>query len=500
MKWGRDFIDREFVMSPNTDKENQRSLRDMVRTLVAVIEEKDEYTKGHSERVATLCVRFAGRLGLPKKEIERLYLAGMLHDVGMVYIPRNITQKRGKLSEDESVVISQHPLISEKILSKNGVFNGILSLIRHHHEAYDGSGYPDGLKGEEIPLETAILSLADRYDAMVSPRLQERSLSKAAALDEIRKGSGRLFDPRLVDVFLVFMNDHHEKPPDQPDHHEKRTVRDIVVGIAKRVKRGQIELPVLPEVVQELQQTMNQPDVSIDRVAQLMEKDAVLSVRLIAMANSPMYRGTEKIYSVKQAIPRMGVMETRTLVTTITQKSLYETKNETFRDLMEKLWRHSLACAYATREISGRLGFRDSERFFLMGLVHDIGKPPLIKILDETLSGNGSLDMDEIIECIQEVHNDLGENLLKRWGFPQDYNRVAARHEGIKFPPSTDKDTLIVNLANHLVHKLGFTISNDEDVDLSELESLKLLEMDEETLQEVGQVVQHAMEGTADLF
>ena len=237
---------------------NGNTLKELLKTLISVIEEKDKYLKGHSERVATLCVRFSGKLGLPKQDLEKIYLAGLLHDIGMVYIPLEITQKSGKLTEDEMQVMKQHPIISEKILSKNGVFQDILPVIRHHHEAIDGSGYPDGLKRGELSFETRILSLVNFYEAMVSARSHRSSLSREEALDKIKAKTGGMFEQDLVEAFVEFFKASADSQVENKETRGDETVRDIVLGIVKKATAGEIDLPVLPKIVQSIQNVMSQ--------------------------------------------------------------------------------------------------------------------------------------------------------------------------------------------------------------------------------------------------
>ena len=153
-------------MTITSGQEAENDITGLVKTLVSVIEERDPFMKGHAERVATNCVLFSRQLGLSKMQINQIYLAGLLHDIGIVYIPLEITQKSGELPEEEMDMVKKHPLISEKILSKHDMLKAILPIIRHHHESFDGSGYPDGLKAEEIPIDGILLHGA--YDVLTA--------------------------------------------------------------------------------------------------------------------------------------------------------------------------------------------------------------------------------------------------------------------------------------------------------------------------------------------
>ena len=157
--------------------EDPQAIGEILRTLVAVIEEKDEFLRGHAERVAVTSLNFAKTIGLPQKEVEAIYFAGLLHDIGMVYIPMDILHKPGPLDGDEMVMVRQHPVIAQKILSHIRLLSDTLPIIRHHHEAYDGNGYPDGLKQDEIPIGARMLALTDQYHALISVRPHRQAFS-----------------------------------------------------------------------------------------------------------------------------------------------------------------------------------------------------------------------------------------------------------------------------------------------------------------------------------
>jgi HD-like signal output (HDOD) protein len=167
---------------------------------------------------------------------------------------------------------------------------------------------------------------------------------------------------------------------------------------------------------------------------------------------------------------------------------------------MENLWLHSLACAYAARLIAKKLMIGDAEKFFLMGLIHDIGKVPLLNVLSQILPPRRTLDKTEIISSIQEVHANFGSILLRRWGFPGDYVSIASLHEGPDFEPETENLVLIVNCANNLVRKLGYGMQDDSEINLADLKSAQLLELDSEALEVLGEEVKQLMSVSVQFF
>ncbi|UCE19756.1 MAG: response regulator [Gemmatimonadota bacterium] len=173
-----------------------------IQSLVQTLEAKDKYTEGHSRRVAEMSSLMAKRLRFSDEDVEKLRLAGILHDIGKIGVREACLNKPGTLTEAESEEIKQHPLISERILTPIEELQEILADIRHHHERYDGNGYPHGLRGVDIPLGARILAVADSYDAMTSDRPYRPALTADKALDELEVNAGKQFDPQLIKVFI----------------------------------------------------------------------------------------------------------------------------------------------------------------------------------------------------------------------------------------------------------------------------------------------------------
>jgi len=185
-------------------KQHENELREMfmssIRTHAHTIEAKDPYTKGHCERVEQYCMIMGRRLIPDEEKRFPLSVACILHDIGKIGVPEGILNKPGSLSAEESEVMKRHPVIGGEIVRQLVGFD-LEPIIRHHHEWFDGSGYPDGLKGEEIPLESRIIAVADTYDAMTSSRPYRDGMTPHRARDEILAYSGRQFDPNVVQVF-----------------------------------------------------------------------------------------------------------------------------------------------------------------------------------------------------------------------------------------------------------------------------------------------------------
>jgi putative nucleotidyltransferase with HDIG domain len=184
--------------------ENLRKIyKDTIRAFAAAIDAKDEYTRGHSARVAEYAVAIGRELGLADEELEGLRLAGLLHDIGKITVDSSIIRKPSCLSTEEMMEMHRHPAIGHEILSKIQFPWGNLStLARHHHEMIDGNGYPDGLRGEDIDLSVRIISLADAFDAMTTDRPYRQKISLADALREVRRCMGSQFDTDVANVLF----------------------------------------------------------------------------------------------------------------------------------------------------------------------------------------------------------------------------------------------------------------------------------------------------------
>ncbi|HEY6018038.1 MAG TPA: diguanylate cyclase [Gaiellaceae bacterium] len=171
-------------------------------SLARAVDTRDAYTGSHSQRVAKLAGRIAERLGVPPDQVELARLAGSLHDLGKLAIPEEILRKPSALSEPERVVLERHPQIGYRMLESLGV-DPVAQWVLHHHERWDGDGYPDKLAGEEIPLGARIIFVADAYDAMTSDRVYRGSLSREEAIAELERCAGSQFDPAIVGIFVA---------------------------------------------------------------------------------------------------------------------------------------------------------------------------------------------------------------------------------------------------------------------------------------------------------
>jgi len=174
---------------------------DVIMALIEALNAKDPYTRGHCERVPVYASLIARRLGLTEEELDAIHLASYLHDIGKIGIPDDILNKPSDLTREEYEQVKAHALISSQIVSQIPNLSHIASMVLHHHEHHNGAGYPDGLSGDEIPLGSRILAIADAFDAMTSSRPYCLPIKPQEALQEIKRCAGRQFDPDLAHLF-----------------------------------------------------------------------------------------------------------------------------------------------------------------------------------------------------------------------------------------------------------------------------------------------------------
>lgn len=188
------------------NEELERAYLDTIGILRQTVEAKDPYTRGHSDRVSEYSVLIGKKLGLDEKTLHILKIGGLFHDIGKIGIPDSILLKESKLSDEEYSQIKNHPMIGVHMLGDAAIFTDILPIVKHHHERYDGRGYPSQLVGDDIPYVARIAAVADTFDAMTSKRSYRDSLPIDVVRAEIERCSGTQFDPNIAKIFLDIMD------------------------------------------------------------------------------------------------------------------------------------------------------------------------------------------------------------------------------------------------------------------------------------------------------
>ena len=496
-----------YYHSMATDKQNgaqidtRQFMLEIAGAMLDLVEEIDPLLRKHSERVADNSANFCQELNLVgEEELDIIYVAGLLHDVGLVTLPTEIWQKPISDGSAEASQLMEHPEIGARILSNLSCLTPLLPLIRHHHEAKDGSGYPDGLKGSDVPFGAQILSLANYFDNLAFPRATGQQTPVNEVLKKFEDSAKARFAEELVSNFITFVESNSLDSGSYIQKKETIYIRMAFTQILQKFMAGELKPPVVPRVVREIQSVFkgDPSDVREDEVADIIEKDPVISLRLISIANSPAYRGFSEIRNVRAAIPRLGLKETLNLVIAVSQKSLYQTDKTHFKLLMDQLWVHSLATAYGAKLFAQKINFDDPENLFLLGLTHDIGKIFLLKAFTDTLEVK-SFHMDAIRANLQGGHIGISSKLLKRWGFDDEFIRILTHKDSSEYGDNTDPQILILHLANLLTRKIGFSLTTGE-IEMSAVESARYLKLDNATIDQVGNEIQKIIHNVAHLF
>lgn len=195
----------------NTYSELEMAYLESIETLRYTVEAKDPYTSGHSSRVSKYSQLIGKYLNLSEEDLKILHLGGLFHDIGKIGIPDSILLKESSLTTDEYSQIKNHPSIGSHILCNAKIFKSIIPIVKHHHEKYNGTGYPSQLKGTDIPYLVRITSIADAFDAMSSKRNYRNELTLDTIINEIEKNKGIQFDPEISDVFLNILKSHYDE-------------------------------------------------------------------------------------------------------------------------------------------------------------------------------------------------------------------------------------------------------------------------------------------------
>ncbi len=195
----------------STYEELEKAYLESIETLRYTVEAKDTYTRGHSDRVSEYSYLIGKYLNLSEEDLKKLKLGGLFHDIGKIGVPDSILLKTEKLTDDEYSEIKNHPAIGAHILSNATMFKDIIPIVKHHHERFDGHGYPGKLAGEDIPYLARITAVADTFDAMTSKRAYRDPLPLDVVKAEFEKNKGTQFDPKIADVFLEILNNNYDE-------------------------------------------------------------------------------------------------------------------------------------------------------------------------------------------------------------------------------------------------------------------------------------------------
>ena len=370
--------------------------RGFVRAIADALEAKDDYILGHARRVRGYAAAIGRRMGLDDAQLEQLTVAAFLHDIGKIGTPDHILLKPGALTGDERAQMQLHSRRGARMLTDVVDMEEAACAVLHHHEHYDGTGYPEGLRGEQIPLLSRIILVADAYDAMTSPRPFREAYPHEIAVEELEQGAGGRFDPEVVRAFR-----------------ELRHLAQIRRSIADGLGVPHLSAPPAASDISRL---------TCYELINIVETEPALAARVLREANLTAAAPTARLTAACAALGDSRLREILAQGGAGVQED-------------EGLWEHSLRCAEAARLIADQTALMNSEEAYSLGLLHDIGRVLLRSLFPEEMKDMGGFADDERIE--REVaafgvdHAQVGQWVLESCGVPRALTSFVQTHHDV---------------------------------------------------------------------
>jgi putative nucleotidyltransferase with HDIG domain len=275
--------------------------------------------------------------------------------------------------------------------------------------------------------------------------------------------------------------------------------RKIVEEIAAKLKQDTFNFPTMSNLANQVSKLIEEKDAGLTEIAHIIRDDPIIAARLIAIANTAMYRGAKKIISLEEAIGRLGLKETVNYLWVFSNAGLFNAEERRFGDLLLKLREHSLATAICARLVAKHLGWPHCEDLFFMGLLHDIGMMLVLQILEELAKQEPIEDAAMVEDALNKLHEKFGALLLSRWGFPNDIQTIALYHDRPAEAPSLTQELVLVHVANRLTRRLGFSLVKDDGTLVADMPFADRLGLDEEAVPEILETVKTSLRETSVL-
>jgi len=395
--------------------------------LASAFESKTETGHGHSYRVAQYALALGHELGLNESELKALQLGCLFHDIGKLLLPEQLSQNQ--TSQIEQTLSRQHPVLGEQLAKSMDLPSEAIGIIKHHHERWDGQGYPGRLQSEMIPLLARIASIANAYDHLTESKGNKPPLSHSEVNALLKSEMGQAFDPRIIRVLLNLR--------------ETQDVWEVLERLT--------ELPALAPVVQQALVLLEREDFDWREVAEVIAQDQNLVAQLLKLANSALTGLRRKVTSLTTALRVLGARPVRNLLLTMTVRPFLQAPSEL------KLWEHSLACGLVAKRLAQQTQLVDPEEVFTAGLLHDIGKTLLMRFSPQSYrrvqqiaqrQGCPTFIAERLIFSV--THAEVGSWLLERWRIPLPFCEAVASHH----TPVSETKPLAWHLfwANQFIH------------------------------------------------
>jgi putative nucleotidyltransferase with HDIG domain len=408
----------------------EERLRSLAYGLSAALDARDPKTRGHSHRVAMYAMAIVNEMISDNDEPEyrglrnRIRIGALLHDIGKVGIPDMILIKEDKLTDEEYEYIKQHSVLGAEIVTACHGLRDLVPGVLYHHEHYDGSGYPFGLSGEDIPLMARVISLADAFDAITSNRPFREASSHEEGIEIVQGKTAKNFDPVVLKALVSAYHRgalSHVRVPPKSNHFE----RDSDASVEKVYGRQLKSLPTLPHILSKVNSLLSDPDASLREVAKVLSTDEGMASRVLRLVNSAYYGLPRMVSTIPLATTILGTRAIKNHVVNIAYADLMSSLGGSHRSY-DLLWTHALKTATWARYICEGLGGVDPEEAFTAGLVHDLGKALSLRLKPEDYgrlvvqaekSGRPLIGVEQ--EIVGFDHTRMGAWAAGRWMLPQ---------------------------------------------------------------------------------
>lgn len=388
----------------------------VIRVIADTMEAKDCYVYGHARRVSGYSVAIGRRMRLGVQLLEELSLAALMHDVGKIGTPDSILLKPSRLTAEEHAVVRLHAERGARMLAEVPDLEDAAAAVRHHHENYDGTGYPEGLSGERIPIASRIIRVADAYDAMTSPRPFRDAIEHEAAVAELIKGAGTYFDPEVVRAFCGL---------------------EALVEIRGSIKRGDFGSRFLcadpPSDWRRL---------PLEALVRVVESEPALAAGVLRAANAGLSAG-DTTGSLYAACARLGVEALREIISQAVAGGTASHEADELRD-------HSLRCAMAAMLLAEMTGTLDPDEAYTVGLLHDLGEALLRSLFPEEAEKiiwlGHSFRADREVTAFGVDHAQIGQWILDACNVPHALSNTIQTHHDINLV--SDPASLLLHIAD----------------------------------------------------
>jgi putative two-component system response regulator len=392
----------------------------VIRVIADTMEAKDCYVYGHARRVSGYSVAIGRRMRLGVQLLEEISLAALMHDVGKIGTPDSILLKPAALTEEEQAVVRLHAERGARMLAKVPELEEAAAAVRHHHEDYDGRGYPEGLAGERIPIASRIIRVADAYDAMTSPRPFRDAIGHEAAVAQLMKGAGAQFDPEVVRVFCEL---------------------EALVQIRGSIKRGDFGSHFLCAAPP--------PDLwrlPLEALVTVVESEPALAAGVLRAANAGRPAG-ETTASLYAACARLGAEALRDIIAQGRAGGTVSHEADELRD-------HSVRCATAAMLLAEMGGTLDPDEAYTLGLLHDLGEALLRSLFPEEAEKiiwlGHSFRADKEVTAFGVDHAQIGQWILDACNAPHALSHSIQTHHDINLV--SDPASLLLHVADAIAH------------------------------------------------